>query len=249
MRISIITVCYNAAKTIKDTIQSVLSQTYKDIEYIIIDGASTDNTMAIVNKYKGRIAKIVSEKDKGMYDALNKGIALATGEVVGQLNADDFYFDKTVVERVAKAFHETGCDATYGDLQYIDKLNTRELARLWRAGDYTPWKLQIGWMPPHPTFFAKKSVYTSNGGYRLDMKLAADYELMLRFLKKGKIKMFYLPQTLVYMRAGGMGEKNMQSKLNEWKDVYRAWLVNGFGFPWLMPLRAITHTLQLFSRK
>ena len=249
MKVTIITVCYNAEKTIEDTIKSVLGQTHKNIEYIIVDGASTDNTMKVVGKYKDRIAKIVSERDRGMYDALNKGIAMATGEVIGSLNSDDFYYNVGVVERVVRAFDDFGCDAVYGDLQYISKFNTAKLVRFWKAGEYVPWKLAAGWMPPHPTFFVKRSIYMRYGGYRLDMRLAADYELMLRFLKKGNIRAGYIPEVLTYMRAGGMGEKNFSSKLNEWRDVYRAWLVNGFGFPILMPLRAFTRVIQLFSTK
>lgn len=248
MRISVITVCLNSEKTIEDTIKSVLGQTYKEIEYIIIDGASTDNTMRIVDKYKNRIAKIVSEKDKGIYEAMNKGLSLATGDVIAMLNSDDFYYDNTVVQRVVDLFEEEGSDAVYGDLQYLDKDDKTKKVRFWKSGKYSPKLLQYGWVPPHPTFFAKQELYQQYGYFDTDFKISADYELMLRFLKRGDIKLSYIAQPLVYMRSGGIAERSLKNKIIGWAELYRAWFKNGFGFPLFLPLRVLFKFKQFGKR-
>ena len=162
-KISIITVCYNSAKTIEDTILSVINQTYNNIEYIIVDGLSTDNTLEIVNKYQDKIAKVVSEKDAGLYDAINKGIGLATGEIIANINSDDFYIDNNVIADVVAKMEDEKSDTLYADLYYVDEIDTNKVTRNWVSGAYKKGMFYKGWMPPHPTFFVRKSVYDNYG--------------------------------------------------------------------------------------
>ena len=182
MKISIITVCYNAEKYIKDTIESVLEQDYPDIEYIIIDGASTDQTLNIIQNFNDRIDCLISEKDKGIYDAMNKGIAKATGDVIGILNADDVYENQYVISLIMQSFTD-GVSIVYGDIEYVKQDDLSKVVRKWRAGKYIHGKFKWGWMPPHPGFFIKKSSYKEYGVYHLHLATSADYELMLRMLK------------------------------------------------------------------
>ncbi|HRG53695.1 MAG TPA: glycosyltransferase family 2 protein, partial [Bacteroidia bacterium] len=184
LRVSIITVCYNNSQTIEATIKSVVSQDYKNIEYILVDGASTDDTLQIINRYKDNIATIVSEKDNGIYFAINKGIALATGDVVAILHADDFYADTTIISKVVQAFETAQSDTVYGDLQYVDRNETTKVIRNWKAGAYSKDNFLKGWMPPHPSFFAKRKCYQQFGSFNTALTSSADYELMLRFLYK-----------------------------------------------------------------
>jgi glycosyltransferase involved in cell wall biosynthesis len=243
MRISIITVTYNSSATLRDTLDSINEQDHHDIEHIIIDGLSTDGTLKIVSEYN-HVAKVVSEKDKGIYDAMNKGIHAATGEIVGILNSDDFYEGKDVLSRVAAVFNEKNCDALYGDLQYVDKLNLAKVARHWNAGSYSKDAFKWGWMPPHPTFFVKKSVYEKLGMFNLNMKTAADYELMLRFIHRYQISVEYLPNVLVKMRTGGVSNKNIINRLRANREDKEAWAVNGLKKFWftlyLKPIRKIS---------
>lgn len=227
MKISIITVCYNSAETIEDTIQSVASQTYGNVEYIIVDGNSKDATLEIVKKYPNVISKWVSEKDNGIYDAMNKGISMATGDIIGILNADDVYTNSNVLSDVMKRFEDESVQGVYGDLKYVQKENLQKVIRFWKSGEYAEGKFFQGWMPPHPTFYVRKSVYEKFGKYRLDMPSASDYEFMLRVIHVNKIKLSYLPQVLVLMREGGMSNKSLQHRINANKDDRRAWQVNG----------------------
>jgi glycosyltransferase involved in cell wall biosynthesis len=227
MKISIITVAYNSAKTIEDTIKSVLSQSYQDIEYLIIDGASKDNTLAIVEKYREKIAKVVSEPDQGIYDAMNKGVALATGDVVGILNSDDFYADDDVLKNVAEQFKQSDIEGLYADLDYVDATDTNLIVRKWRSGTYKEKAFLKGWMPPHPTFFVRKEVYKKFGSYNLSLKSAADYEFMLRVIHKEKIKLGYLPNVIVKMRAGGMSNASFKNRLKANREDRKAWELNG----------------------
>lgn len=228
-KVSVITVVYNGHDYIESAIQSVLSQTYKNIEYIIIDGGSTDGTLDIINKHKSKIAKFISEKDEGLYDAMNKGIKMVTGDIIGILNSDDFYADKSVIERVAEAMEREQADALWGDLVYVKADNESKITRVWKSSSYESGKFQKGWMPPHPTFFVRKSVYDQFGLFRADFKIAADYELTLRFLEKNKIKGIYLPVTLVKMRTGGKTGKgifNIKNIIRYKLEDYRAWKIN-----------------------
>jgi glycosyltransferase involved in cell wall biosynthesis len=226
LKISIITVAYNAEKSIEDTIQSVIGQTYKNIEYIIIDGNSTDDTLKICNTYKESIHTIVSEKDKGIYDAMNKGIALATGDVIGVLNADDFYLNSNVISKVAERFNTDNCEGLYADLVYVDGDDTSKITRTWFSGNYIENSFFKGWMPPHPTFFVKQACYKKYGHYSLDLKSAADYELMLRMIHKHKIKLSYLHEVTVKMRVGGVSNSSLKNRIDANKEDREAWRMN-----------------------
>lgn len=207
MRLSIITVCFNCEKTIEATIQSVLSQDYDPVEYILVDGASTDGTMAMIDRYRDRISQVISEPDAGIYDAMNKGLALVTGDVVGFLNADDYLADHTVISKIAHAMQSSSVQAVYGDLDYVDPQDTLRVVRRWKAGAYRRGLFRKGWVPPHPTFYCRKEIYDRLGGYHALFGIAADFELMLRFIEKHQISVSYLPEVLVKMRTGGAANR------------------------------------------
>lgn len=227
MKISIITVCYNSAATIVDSIESVLGQTYPEIEYLIIDGNSTDATLSIVKRYEDKIAVIVSEPDQGMYDALNKGIGMASGELIGILNADDFYADEKVIEEVVQHIQANNCDALYADLHYVAAENTDKVKRYWKSGNYKKGDFLKGWMPPHPTFFIRKSCYEKFGNFNLSLKSAADYELMLRMIHKFEVSLCYLNRVIVKMRVGGMSNSSLKNRLRANREDKKAWEING----------------------
>lgn len=243
MKISIITVSYNSAATIKDTIDCVLAQNYPQVEYIIIDGASKDGTCDIVRSYGDRIDFFRSEPDQGIYDAMNKGLQKATGEVVGILNSDDFYAHEGVLSQVMSIFEEEEVDSVYGDLQYIDPIQTEKVVRNWKAGPFELEKFLYGWMPPHPAFFVRRSCYLRWGLFDESFLLAADYELMLRFLYKYQISTYYLPEVLVKMRTGGTSNASLRNRLNANREDRLAWEKNGltpkFYTTWLKPVRKI----------
>lgn len=248
MKVSIITVTYNSSLTIEDTIQSVLEQTYPNIEYIIVDGESTDDTLQKIEPYSDKLSKLVSEKDNGMYDALNKGIKLATGDVIGILNSDDFYVDKFVIEEVLKLIQEEHTDAVYADLQYVDSTDTNKIIRNWTSGTYKPGDFLLGWMPPHPTFFVKKDIYRRFGVFSMELKSAADYELMLRFIHKYQISLSYLKRVIVKMRAGGMSNSSLKNRLRANKEDRKAWSMNQLSPKiytlWFKPLKKILQYLK-----
>jgi glycosyltransferase involved in cell wall biosynthesis len=227
VKISIITACYNSADTIRDTIESVLAQDYAEMEYFIIDGASIDNTLTIVNEYRDRITKVISEKDGGIYFALNKGISLASGEVIAFLHADDVYASKTVISDIMKKFKESGSDAVYGDLQYVERENTGKVVRNWISGKYRDGIFLEGWMPPHPAFFLKRTCYMKYGGFNTTFRTAADYELMLRMLHKHKVSVSYIPEVIVNMRIGGVSNASISNRFKANREDKRAWIVNG----------------------
>ncbi|WP_159467600.1 glycosyltransferase family 2 protein [Dyadobacter sp. 3J3] len=247
MKISIITVVYNGAATIRHCIESVLSQNFDSIEYIIIDGNSTDSTKEIIKSYGSKIDKFISEPDKGIYDAMNKGVMMATGDVIGILNSDDFYADSTIISQVAKAMNETNADGCYGDLNYVDGRNEAVIKRNWVSGAYKPNSFLMGWMPPHPTFFVKKKCYNQYGNFRLDMGSAADYEIMLRFIFKNGIKLTYLPKVLVKMRTGGVSNNTLKNRIKANSNDRKAWLVNDikprFFTLWFKPIRKVVQFL------
>lgn len=226
MKCTIITVSYNAFNTIESTINSVLSQDYNDIEYIIVDGSSSDGTKEIIQRYNDKITKWISEKDNGIYDAMNKGILLATGDVIGILNADDLYSSNDIISKIVNQFTKSNADALYGDLKYVLKNDISKTIRFWKSGEYTEGKFLNGWMPPHPTFFVKKSIYNQFGLYRTDMPSAADYELMLRFIHVKKIKLTYLSELITIMREGGVSNKSLMNRWKANRDDLRAWQVN-----------------------
>ncbi len=223
MKVSIITPTFNSAETLENTIKSVLSQSYPDIEYIIVDGKSTDNTLDIVKKYD-KINKVISEPDKGIYDAMNKGIRLATGDVVGILNSDDIYASENVIDRVVKAIKETDC--CWGNLLYVDKKDENKTIRRWISSEYKEDLFEKGWHPPHSTFFVKKNVYDRYGVFNLNFKIAADYELMLRLLEKNKISFSFIPEILVKMKIGGTSNRSVLNIIKANIECYNAWKVN-----------------------
>ncbi|MEZ4800482.1 MAG: glycosyltransferase family 2 protein [Flavobacteriales bacterium] len=226
MKVSIITICYNSASTIEATIQSVIAQEYHDIEYIIIDGASKDDTISIVNKYREQIARIISEPDQGIYDAMNKGVKAASGDVIGILNSDDIYADTHVIDDIVKTFRSNKCDAVYADLVYVDREDTSKVIRYWKSGKYEEGKFLNGWMPPHPTFFVKREVYESHGIYNTSFRSAADYEFMLRVIHKFKISLAYLPRVITKMRVGGESNVTLKNRIRANKEDRRAWEIN-----------------------
>ena len=227
MKVSIITVCYNSEATIEHTIKSVLGQSYTNIEYILIDGKSTDGTLDIIGKYKNSITTIVSEPDKGMYDAINKGIQLCSGELVAILNADDFYIDENVISDVMSKIEEEKAESLYADLYYVEEKDTSKVVRNWVSGKYNRKSFLYGWMPPHPSFFVRKRVYDQYGLFNLQLKSAADYELMLRFLYKNNVSTCYLPRPIVRMRIGGMSNVSLKNRIKANKEDRKAWEING----------------------
>ena len=205
----------------------MINQTYKKIEYIIIDGGSTDNTLNIINKYKDKINYFISEKDQGLYEALNKGIKKATGDVIGFIHSDDFYTNNRIIEKYASEFLKSKSDAVYSDLYYVNALNTDDVIRKWKSGEYKPKSFYFGWMPPHPTFFVKKIIYKTYGDFNLSLKSAADYELMLRFILKNKIIISYLPDYTIKMRIGGKSNSSFSNRFKANKEDRQAWDING----------------------
>lgn len=227
MKISIITVCYNSEATIADTLRSVTSQDHPELEYIVIDGGSTDGTLQIIEQYRSRITRVLSEKDEGIYFALNKGIALATGEVCGILHSDDFYPSPAILSRVCKTFATANTQSVYGDLQYVSRNDSEKVQRYWRSGEYTDGLFLKGWMPPHPAFFIKTDCYRQYGAFNTTLRSAADYELMLRMLHKHKISTTYLPEVLVKMRTGGKSNVSLLNRIKANKEDRLAWKLNG----------------------
>jgi len=241
IRVSLITVTYNAERTIERCIRSVIAQKYPNIEYIVIDGASTDSTLQIINRYAQDIKIIVSEPDKGMYDALNKGINLATGKVIGILNADDYFASNDILAYVAAAFMGSNTDILYGNIDFVDINET--IIRKWRTKAYKRGDFDWGWMPAHPTFYCRKSLFKSLGVYSLEYGTAADYELMLRFMHKTKVNAYFLDKVMVKMQSGGMSNKHPVNRINAWKFDLKAMRNNGIKFPLLTlimkPLRKL----------
>jgi len=227
MKISLITVSYNSEDTIEDTFRSVVAQKGVDIEYIVIDGSSTDATLEIVKKYEDKIDVFLSEKDNGIYDAMNKGIQLASGELIGILNSDDVFSHDEVLLKVANAFLDSTIDGLYGDLVYVDRFDLDKVKRKWVAKPYNEGAFLKGWMPPHPTFYIRKQVYENYGLFNLDFISAADYEIMLRFIHKFNIKLAYLPEVMVKMRQGGQSNASLLNRIKANREDKRAWEVNG----------------------
>lgn len=241
--LTIITVVLNNGHFIKDAIESVLNQTYKGIQYIIIDGGSTDESLEIIKSYQDKISVVVSEPDSGIYDAMNKGLALATGDIVGFLNADDFYANAVVLNKVMHAFTAHGCDALYADLDYVSRSDKHKIIRKWRSGSFSREKFAKGWMPPHPTFFAKRNFYQEFGGFKEELNSAADYELMLRFLYVKSLRTYYLPEVIIKMRVGGQSNRSLKNRMLANIQDRRAWTINGIKPHWytlfLKPLSKI----------
>jgi len=227
MKVSIVTVALNNRAYIEDCINSVVRQNYKNMEYIVIDGGSDDGTVDIIRKHEKHISKWLSEPDSGIYDAMNKGINLASGEIVGTLNSDDFYSNNDVISTVVKEFATKEVDSVFADLVYVKRDNPAKTVRYYNSARFTPRKFALGWMPAHPTFFVKRGLYEKYGLFRTDYQIAADYELLTRFLGKYKISYSHIPEVIVKMRTKGVSTRNLNSNRILNKEIMRACLANG----------------------
>lgn len=249
-KISIITVCFNSAKTIRDTIESVLSQDYPNIEYIVIDGGSSDETASIVNEYSDRISTIVSERDRGIYDAMNKGIALANGDIVGMLNSDDVYINKHAVSDLIREMLEKNTDSVYADLVIVDPLDLNKVMRYYDSSYFTPNKFRFGWMPAHPTFFVRRSLYDKVGPYSLDYKISADFEMLIRLLWVERASYAYLKKPIVRMRHGGASTAGLSRVILLNKEIVLACRKHHINTNLLLLMLKIpTKLLGLFFKK
>jgi glycosyltransferase involved in cell wall biosynthesis len=245
LKISLVTVVYNAQDTIARCIESVINQKKIDLEYIIIDGGSTDNTLQIIAQYKSAISFFISEPDKGIYDAMNKGIKRAIGDIVGILNADDHFADDTVLHSVTQVFTNSEIDVLYGNLNFVDAND--KIVRKWRSKKCGNNSFNRGFMPPHPTFYAKRQLFEKLGFYNIEYGSAADYELMVRFMHRNKVRSFYLDKIMVIMRTGGVSNKNLKNRLQAWKHDLRAMRENEIAFPlFAMLLKPLQKIDQFF---
>lgn len=251
MKFTIITVTYDSASTLRDAIESVLTQRFVELEYIIVDGASKDNTVELIREYEpcfeGRL-RWITEPDKGLYDAMNKGIAMATGDVIGILNSDDFYTNDTVLHNIAQAFmHDSELDATYGDIHFVKPNNLQKCVRYYSAKHFRPFLLRFGFMPPHPSFYCKKECYNRLGLYKLDYKIASDYDLLIRYLYINRIKAKYINLDVVTMRMGGASTENIKSRIILNKEIVAA--NKSYGVWTCMPLLMIKYIYKIFELK
>jgi glycosyltransferase involved in cell wall biosynthesis len=229
IKISVVTAVFNSAKTIGPAIESVLGQCYPDVESVVIDGGSNDGTLSILDTYRSRLGILISEPDKGIYDALNKGIQQCSGDVIGFLHSDDLFSDAEVVSKIAAVFADPSVDAVYGNLLYVSHDDPDRVVRYWRAGEFSRERLGWGWMPPHPTFYARRSVYERLGVFNTSYRIAADYDCILRFLGQGKVRVAYIPEVLVRMRVGGESNRSLSNIICKSREDYRAIRENGTG--------------------
>lgn len=230
MKVSIVTASFNSANTIRDTTDSVLRQTYHDIEYIVKDGGSTDGTVDILKEYEPKFCgrmKWITEKDKGIYDGMNKGILMSTGDVVGTLNSDDFFTDEHVIENMVKAMEEKKVDAVYGDIHFVKNSDLKTNIRYYSSKHFRPFWLRFGFMPAHPSFYLKRDVYEKAGLYKTDYKIGSDFEMMVRLFHKYRISYHYLPQDFVTMRSGGASTRNINCRITLLKEDVKACRENG----------------------
>jgi len=248
MKVSIITATYNSAATINDTLQSLNNQSYDNIEYIIIDGASSDNTLEVIKQECPRVTTIISEPDKGIYDALNKGIKAATGDIIGYLHSDDLFAYPDAVKDIVATFAKHNTDAVYADLQYVNKDNIDAIVRLWQSGKYNREKLTKGWMPPHPTFYMKRTCYEKFGLFDLSFKIAADYDSILRYLWKNKVSMSYLPKVIIKMRVGGESNRDLKNIILKTKEDIRALKNSQISWVQAVLIKNVSKIPQFFKR-
>ncbi len=246
MKVTLITVCRNVASVITETLDSILEQEHKDLEVIVIDGASTDGTMEILEGYRSRLAALVSEPDKGIYDAMNKGLQRATGDVIGFVNAGDLLMTPSVIHQVVETFKRTNAEAVYGDIIMVDEADISQVKRLWKSGTYHRSNFNRGWMPPHVATFIRKGVYDRFGLFNIDLRIAADYEILFRFLYKHDIPTIHLPEVLVRFRLGGMSNGSVKHVLRANTEVRRSWKLNGFQAPPLLVTRKLWSKVMQF---
>lgn len=248
MKVSIITATYNSEKTILDTLKSLEQQTYGNIEYIIIDGASKDNTLDVIKQSCTHVTTVISEPDKGIYDALNKGIQAATGDIVGFLHSDDLFAYPDAVKDIVEQLKNSDCGALYGDLQYVSKDDTDNVIRLWKSGSYSKAKLKNGWMPPHPTFYMKRELYQKFGLFDLSFKIAADYDSLLRYLWSNEVKMTYLPKVVMKMRVGGASNRSVKHIIQKTKEDISALKNNNIFWPSALLIKNFSKIPQFFFK-
>jgi len=250
VKISVITVCFNSSETIGKTLLSVSLQTYGNIEHIVVDGGSKDDTLLVIAKEGAHVSKLISENDHGIYDAMNKGISIATGDVIGFINSDDFYASPTVLEIISLAFMNSNVEACYGDIFYVGKKNTRNILRYWKSSEFQPKSFEMGWSPPHPTFFVRRELYERFGGFDLSYKIAADVELMMRFLEVHRVRVKYIPEVLVKMRIGGTTNRSLGNIFKQNKEILRALKSHGLrsSIVWLMANKLASRGLQFIVR-
>ncbi len=250
MKVSVITICYNAVREIDETIRSVIVQDHQDIEHIVIDGGSTDGTQEKIARYSECLAHFVSEPDSGIYDAMNKGLRLATGEVVAFVNAGDLIATRNTVGYMVRAFGKYGSDVIYGDLLMVDPHDITKVKRFWKGGHYDRANFRKGWMPPHPGTYIRRSAYERYGLFNTDLRIGADYELLFRFLYKHRLSAHYVPKVLVRFRLGGMSNRSLRHILAANREVYRAWGLNGEkASPLLVPRKLFRKVLQSLNTR
>lgn len=249
MRLSVITVSYNAIATLGETLQSVASQTWRDFEHIVIDGASTDGTRELLEGHRDRLSVLVSEPDGGLYEAMNKGMALAKGDYVGFLNSDDVFADDQALAHIAEALAPGDVDACYGDLVYVDDADPSRVVRWWRSQPYVPGLVAKGWMPAHPTFYVRRDILQAEGGFDTRYRLQSDYDLMLRLFERRGIRSRYIPAILVRMRMGGATNRSVANVVRGNLEAWHAWRRWGFGWsPWFI-VRKVASRLPQFVRR
>jgi glycosyltransferase involved in cell wall biosynthesis len=248
LTISVITAVFNRVDTIGQALESVRTQTWQGVEHIVIDGSSTDGTLQVIEEHRQRLAVFVSEPDGGIYTALNKGLALASGDVIGIMHSDDFYADNAVLERVACAFSDPLVGGVYGDLDYVARGDPSRIIRRWRAGVYTPYRLAWGWMPPHPTLYLRRSVMAKWGGFDTSMRIAADYDLMLRYLGRAQVRLAYIPEVLVKMRVGGESNRSLSHVWRKSREDYIALRRNRVGGVCSLVWKNLSKVPQFFRR-
>lgn len=248
MKITVVTAVYNAKDTVVNAIESVLNQSYSNVETIVIDGGSTDGTKEIIEEYRDRLDLFISEPDNGIYDAFNKGIKYATGDIVGFLNADDLYDNIGVLSCIAEAFSTSGIEAVYGDLVYVYQAEPDKVIRYWKSGTYSLSKLKYGWMPPHPTFYVRRSIYEMVGGFDVSFHIASDYDCMLRILGHHKICCKYIPQTFVKMRLGGVSNRSLSNIILKSREDYTSLRKNEIGGLWALIWKNCRKLIQFFQR-
>jgi glycosyltransferase involved in cell wall biosynthesis len=247
---SIVTVVRNGASTVADAIESVAAQRHPNVAHLVIDGASTDGTLAVIDRYRSRLALVVSEPDRGIYDAMNKGLRASTGDVVGFLNADDMYADENVLTDVAACFDDPAVDAVYGDLVYVDPADPSRIVRYWRSGEYRHGMFRAGWMPAHPTFFARRSVYERYGGFDLSYRLQSDFDLTMRLMEVHRIRCQYMPRVLTRMRTGGATNNSVLNVIRGNLEAYRACRTHATGIvtPLFLVRKVLSRLPQFFAK-